>query len=63
MTKRSNKASDSRETGKELPTDESGNRPATVGFSPAPTLYKLHWDEGNKEYVQCGADILLNGLG
>jgi hypothetical protein len=56
------KAPGSGVAGKELPTNESGNRPATVGFSPAPTLYKLHWDGGNKEYVYCGADILLNGL-
>jgi hypothetical protein len=47
---------------KELPTNESGNRPATIGFSPALTLYKLHWAGGNEEYVHCGADILLNGL-
>jgi hypothetical protein len=56
------KAPDSGEAGKELPTNESRSRPATVGLSPAPTLYKLHWDGGNKEYVHCGADILLNGL-
>jgi hypothetical protein len=56
------KAPGSGAAGKELPTDESGTRSATVGFSPTPTLYKLHWDGGNKEYVHCGADILLNGL-
>ncbi|HEV2118994.1 MAG TPA: hypothetical protein VGS11_02635 [Candidatus Bathyarchaeia archaeon] len=22
----------------------------------------MHWKKGNKEYVCCGADILLNGL-
>jgi hypothetical protein len=46
----------------ELPKNISENRPATVGFSQTPTLYKLHWDGGNEEYVHCGADILLNGL-
>jgi alkylmercury lyase-like protein len=46
----------------ELPTNISEHRPATVGFSQTPTLYKLHWDGGNEEYVHCGADILLNGL-
>jgi hypothetical protein len=56
------KAPDFGKAGKELPTIESGNRPATVGFSPTPTPYKLHWDGGNKEHVYCGADILLNGL-
>jgi hypothetical protein len=56
------KAPDFGKAGKELPTIESGNRPASVGFSPTLTLYKLHWDGGNKEYVHCGADILLNGL-
>jgi Alkylmercury lyase len=45
-----------------LPTNNSESRPGTVGFSPTPTLYKLHWDGGNEEYVHCGADILLNGL-
>ena len=45
-----------------MPTENSENRPATVGFSPTHTLYKLHWDGGNEEYVHCGADILLNGL-
>jgi Alkylmercury lyase len=48
--------------GGELPTDNSEHRPATVGFSQTPTLYKLHWDRRNEEYVHCGADILLNGL-
>jgi hypothetical protein len=56
------KAPDSGEAGKELPSTNSQSRPATVGFSPTPTLCQLHWDEGNKEYVYCGADILLNGL-
>jgi hypothetical protein len=56
------KAPGSGAAGKELPTDESGNRSSTVGFSPTPTPYKLHWDGGNEEYVHCGADILLNGL-
>ena len=56
------KAPDSGEAGKELPSINSESRPATVGFSPTPTLYKLHWDGGNKEYVFCGADIWLNGL-
>jgi hypothetical protein len=56
------KAPDSGEAGKESPTNNSESRPTTIGFSPTPTLYKLHWDEGNKEYVHCGADILLNGL-
>ncbi len=45
-----------------MPTNNSESRPATVGFSPTPTQYKLHWDGGNSEYVHCGADILLNGL-
>ena len=45
-----------------MPTKNSENRPATVGFSPTPTLYKLHWTGGHDEYVHCGADILLNGL-
>ncbi len=40
----------------------SENRPPTIGFSETATLYKLHWDGGNREYVHCGADILLNGL-
>jgi hypothetical protein len=62
VTKRSKKAPDSGEVGQELPTNNSESRPATVGFSPTPTLYKLHWKGGNKEYVHCGADILLNGL-
>lgn len=39
---------------------------ATVGFSPTPTLYRLHWQkgprEGVREYVHCGADLLLSGL-
>jgi hypothetical protein len=56
------KAPGSGAAGKELPTDNSESRPATVGFSPTPTRYKLHWDGGNKESVYCGADILLNGL-
>jgi hypothetical protein len=42
--------------------NNSEDRPATVGFSPTHTLYKLHWKGGNEEYVHCGADILLNGL-
>jgi len=62
LTKRLKKEPDSREAGKELPTNNSESRPATVGFSPTPTQYKLHWDRGNSEYVHCGADILLNGL-
>jgi hypothetical protein len=37
-------------------------RRLTIGLSPAPTLYKIHWHGGNEEYVYCGADILLNGL-
>jgi Alkylmercury lyase len=45
-----------------MPTNNSESRPATVGFSPTPTLYKLHWLRRNEEYVHCGADILLNGL-
>ena len=45
-----------------LPTKNSENRRATVGFSPTHTLYKLRWDGGHEEYVHCGADILLNGL-
>jgi alkylmercury lyase-like protein len=40
----------------------SENKSATVGLSPTPTLYKIHWDGGKEEYVHCGADILLNGL-
>src|SRR5690348_2728372 len=47
---------------RELSTNNSEHRPPTVGFSQTPTLYKLHWDGGNEEYVHCGADILLNGL-
>jgi Alkylmercury lyase len=53
---------DSGNVGQELPTSDSQHRPATIGFSPTPTLYKLHWERGNEEYVHCGADILLNGL-
>lgn len=38
----------------------------TVGLSPTPTLYQLHWQngphEGRKEFVHCGADLLLSGL-
>ena len=38
----------------------------TVGFSSTPTLYKLNWQDYSgeevREYVRCGADILLNGL-
>jgi hypothetical protein len=45
-----------------LPGNNSENTPATVGFSPNHTLYKLHWKGRNEEYVHCGADILLNGL-
>jgi hypothetical protein len=56
------KAPDSGEVGDELPTNNSESRPATIGFSPTPTLYRLHWIGGNEEYVHCGADILLNGL-
>jgi hypothetical protein len=48
--------------GQELPTNNSESKPATVGFSPTPTLCQLHWDRGDKEFVHCGADILLNGL-
>ena len=62
MTKRLKKAPDSAEVGQELPTHNSESRLATVGFSPTPTQYKIHWDGGNNEYVHCGADILLNGL-
>jgi hypothetical protein len=40
----------------------SEKKSATVGLSPTPTLYKLHWVGGKEEYVLCGADILLNGL-
>jgi alkylmercury lyase-like protein len=47
---------------RELSSRGSENKSATVGFSPSPTLYKLHWDGGKEEYVHCGADILLNGL-
>ena len=56
------KTPDSGEVGDELPTNNSESRPATIGFSPTPTLYELHWDGGTREYVHCGADILLNGL-
>jgi hypothetical protein len=42
--------------------DRPEKRPGTIGFSPTPTLYKLHWKGGKEEYVRCGADILLNGL-
>ena len=45
-----------------MPAKNPENRPATVGLSPTPTLYKLHWDGGSEENVHCGADILLNGL-
>jgi hypothetical protein len=45
-----------------LSSSGSEKKSATVGFSPTPTLYKLHWDGGKEEYVHCGADILLNGL-
>ncbi|HEV2118675.1 MAG TPA: organomercurial lyase [Candidatus Bathyarchaeia archaeon] len=38
----------------------------TVGLSRTPTLYRLQWQraprEGKREYVRCGADILLSGL-
>lgn len=38
----------------------------TVGFSPISTLYRLKWRngarEGEREYVRCGADLLLSGL-
>ena len=38
----------------------------TVGFSPSPTLYRLRWRngarEGEREYVRCGADLLLSGV-
>ena len=38
----------------------------TVGFSSSPTLYRLKWRngdrEGEREYVRCGADLLLSGL-
>ena len=37
-----------------------------MGFSRTPTLYRLQWQrgprEGQREYVRCGADILLSGL-
>ena len=56
------KPADSGVVGQELPMDNSEKRPETVGFSQTPTLYKLHWEGGNEEYVHCGADILLNGL-
>jgi transcription elongation factor Elf1 len=45
-----------------LSSKGSEKKSATVGFSPTPTLYKVHWDGGKEEYVHCGADILLNGL-
>lgn len=38
----------------------------TVGLSPTPTLYRLVWQGGprtaQREYVRCGADLLLSGL-
>jgi len=38
----------------------------TVGLSSTPTLYKLNWQDDSgeeaREYVRCGADLLLNGL-
>ncbi len=38
-------------------------RTDTVGYSATPTLYRLHWDKHlDHEYVNCGADLLLNGL-
>jgi hypothetical protein len=45
-----------------LSSSVSEKKSVTVGFSPTPTFYKLHWDGGKEEYVHCGADILLNGL-
>ena len=37
-----------------------------VGFSATPTLYRLQWQrgprDGQREYVHCGADLLLSGL-
>jgi alkylmercury lyase-like protein len=45
-----------------LSSNGSGKKSATVGLSPTPTLYKLHWNGGKEEFVHCGADILLNGL-
>jgi alkylmercury lyase-like protein len=56
------KAPGSLEVGRELPMKDSENKLPTIGFSPTPTLYKLHWNGGDDEYVCCGADILLNGL-
>lgn len=38
----------------------------TVGVSQTPTLYRLQWQRGprtgQREYVRCGADLLLSGL-
>src|SRR5690348_2929649 len=45
-----------------LSSSGSEKKSVTIGFSPTPTLYKLHWNGGKEEYVHCGADILLNGL-
>ncbi len=33
-----------------------------IGFSNAPTLYRMILPERGDVYVRCGADILLNGL-
>lgn len=45
---------------------EKERQQITVGFSPTPTLYRLQWQkgprEGQREYVHCGADLLLSGL-